>query len=61
MVNLIPTVDRLAQNQEKNTEAITQVVEEANQTNLAVSEMRISNMRLANAIEKLVSRIDKVD
>lgn len=61
MVDLIPTVDRLAQNQEKNTEAISHVVEAANKTNLAISEMRISNMRLAEAIEKLVSKIDKVD
>jgi ABC-type transporter Mla subunit MlaD len=61
MADLIPTVDRLAQNQEKNTEAITQVVEAANKTNLAISEMRLSNIRLADAIEKLVYKIDKVD
>ena len=61
MADLIPTVDRLAQNQEKNTEAITQVVEAANKTNMATSEMRLSNIRLADAIEKLVYKIDKVD
>jgi ABC-type transporter Mla subunit MlaD len=61
MADLIPTVDRLAQNQEKNTEAITQVVEAANKTNVAISEMRLSNIRLADAIEKLVYKIDKVD
>ena len=75
MAELIPTVARLAQNQEKNTEAIQQVVknqeknteairqviEATGKTNLAVSEMRLSNLRLAEAIEKLVAKIDKVD
>jgi hypothetical protein len=43
MAELIPTVDRL--------------VETGNKTNLETSEMRLSNMRLAEAIEKLVVKI----
>jgi ABC-type transporter Mla subunit MlaD len=61
MADLIPAVDRLAQNQEKNTSAIQQVVEAAGKTNLAVSEMRLSNIRLSEAIEKLILKIDKMD
>ncbi|HCZ35315.1 MAG TPA: hypothetical protein DHV26_05245 [Cytophagales bacterium] len=61
MADLIPVVDRLAQNQEKNTDVITQLMETTRKTNLEMSEMRISNMRLAEAIEKLILKIDKVD
>ena len=61
MADLIPVVDRLAQNQEKNTDVISQLMETTRKTNLEISEMRISNMRLAEAIEKLILKIDKVD
>ncbi|MBX2894927.1 MAG: hypothetical protein KF763_05775 [Cyclobacteriaceae bacterium] len=61
MADLIPVVDRLAQNQEKNTDVITQLMETTRKTNLEMSEMRISNMRLAEAIEKLILKIDKAD
>ncbi len=61
MADLIPSVDRLTQNQEKNTEAINQVIEIIAKTNLGMSEMRVSNMRLADVIEKLVVKIDKID
>jgi hypothetical protein len=44
MAELIPTVDRLVETQKK--------------TNLETSEMRLSNMRLAEAIEKLIVKID---
>ena len=47
MTELIPTVDRLVESQKK--------------TNIEISEMRISNMRLAEAIEKLIIKIDKID
>ncbi|MFM9838783.1 MAG: hypothetical protein ACKVOQ_11000 [Cyclobacteriaceae bacterium] len=47
MAELIPTVDRL--------------VETQNKTNLETSEMRLSNMRLAEAIEKLITKMDKID
>jgi|JI9StandDraft_1071089.scaffolds.fasta_scaffold69898_3 hypothetical protein len=61
MADLIPVVDRLAQNQEKNTDVISQLMETTRKTNLEISEMGISNMRLAEAIEKLILKIDKVD
>lgn len=75
MADLIPTVDRLAQNQEKNTEAINQlvrqqeknteaigqIIEIVHKTNAGMSEMRVSNMRLADTIEKLILKIDKAD
>jgi ABC-type transporter Mla subunit MlaD len=75
MADLVPTVDRLAQNQElliettkQNSEAIHQMVGQveklaitSTKTNLEMSEMRLSNMRLAEAIEKLIIKIDKID
>jgi hypothetical protein len=36
-------------------------VKQLTRTNLETSEMRISNMRLAEAIEKLIIKIDKID
>jgi hypothetical protein len=61
MAELIPAVDRLTQNQEKNTEAINQVIEIIAKTNLGMSEMRVSNMRLADVIDRLAFKIDKMD
>ncbi len=61
VTELIPAVDRLTQNQEKNTEAINQVIEIIAKTNLGMSEMRVSNMRLADVIDKLAVKIDKID
>ena len=61
MAALIPVVDRLTQNQEKNTEAINQVKEIIAKTNLGMSEMRVSKMRLADVIDKLAVKIDKID
>jgi hypothetical protein len=61
MADLIPVVDRLTQNQEKNTEAINQVIEIIAKTNLGMSEMRVSNMRLADVIDRLAVKIDKID
>ena len=55
VADLLPLVDRLAQNQEKNTEANTQIVQIVHKTNARTSEMRLSNMRLAEAIECRVS------
>ncbi len=61
MADLIPVVDRLTQNQEKNTEAINQVIEIIAKTNLGMSEMRVSNMRLVDLIDRLAFKIDKMD
>lgn len=47
MSELVPTVDRLAETQKK--------------ANVEISETRVSNTRLAEAIEKLVAKIDKID
>lgn len=47
MSELVPTLDRLVETQKR--------------TDLETSEMRISNMRLAEAIEKLIIKIDKID
>lgn len=55
MADLIPTVDRLAQGQQLNTKAINQLVENTRIIKLEMSEMRLSNMRLAEAIERLTS------
>ena len=46
MSDLVPTVDKLSRMQEKS--------------NIEMSEMRLSNMKLADAIEKLVHRMDQV-
>ena len=75
MADLVPTVDRLALNQEKSTEAINsvaqnqdkttkalqEVIEVVGKTNMAMGEMRTSNIKLAEAIERLVVKIDKID
>ncbi len=61
LADLIPTVDRLAQGQELNTQAVQQLVETTKVIKLEMSETRLSNMRLAETIEKLVTKIDKID
>ncbi len=61
LADLIPTVDRLAQGQELNTQAIQQLVETTKVIKLEMPETRLSNMRLAETIEKLVTKIDKID
>ena len=68
MADLIPTVDKLAQNQEVMITTVNQLAETTKENNmtstklrLEMSEMRLSNMRLAEAIEKLVVKIDKID
>lgn len=61
LADLIPTVDRLEQGQELNTQAVQQLVETTKVIKLEMSETRLSNMRLAETIEKLVTKIDKID
>ena len=58
---LVETTTRINQVVEINTRAINQLVETSNKTNLEMSEMRVSNMKLAEAIEKLIIKIDKID
>ena len=58
---LIPTVDKLALSQVKTDEQINSLVQSQSKTNVAQGELRMSNYRLADAIDKLVTKIDKVD
>lgn len=50
MAELVPTVDRLVEAQKRTNPEISEI-----------SEMRISNMRLAEAIEKLLIKADKIE
>jgi hypothetical protein len=61
MADLVPTVDRLAHAQERNMEAIEKLTQWVGKTNLSLGEMRTSNFRLADAIEKLIYKIDRMD
>lgn len=58
---LTPAVAALLINQQKADEHISKLIETQTMANVAISELRQSNMRLASAIEKLVVKIDKVD
>lgn len=61
MADLVPVVDKLAIGQEKVDRAIGQLIDSQGKTNHEISEMRLSNMRLADAIERLTIKIDKID
>jgi len=61
MANLVPTVYRLAYHQEHNTVAIKQLIQSVGKINLSMGKMRTSNLRLADTIEKLIFKIDKMD
>ncbi|MEM6523948.1 MAG: hypothetical protein AAGF85_04875 [Bacteroidota bacterium] len=58
---LTPAVDALVTSQRGTDENVNKLVQVQTRTNLAVGELRQSNMRLAGAIEKLIDKIDKVD
>lgn len=68
MADLIPTVDKLAQSQTKLERTVSHIevvldrqtkIQERIHTEM--SEMRLSNIKLAGAIEKLTKKIDRVD
>jgi len=72
MSDLVPSVDQLIKNESSTKtaiEALNVTIEEfrgnTNQSiaklNLGVSELRQSNMKLADVIEKLTQKIDKID
>lgn len=61
MADLVPTVDRLAHTQERNMEAIEQLTQWIGKINLSLGEMRTSNFRLADAIEKWFYKMDRMD
>ncbi len=52
MADLIPTVDKL-------NKTVKDVQKTQQKTNIEFHEMRLSNMKLAEAIEKLTDKIDK--
>ena len=59
--DLTPAVDSLVASQHSTDENINRLVQSQSKANLAIGELRQSNIRLAGAIEKLVDKIDKVD
>jgi predicted nuclease with TOPRIM domain len=54
MADLIPAVDRLAKNQEETTSQLSDL-------RIMMSELRLSNMKLAESIDRLSTKIDKID
>ncbi len=58
---LTPAVDSLISSQRNTDENINKLVMSQSKSNLAMGELRQSNMRLANVIDKLIDKIDKVD
>jgi len=54
MAGLIPAVDRLAKNQEETTSQLSDL-------RIMMSELRLSNMKLAESIDRLSTKIDKID
>ena len=68
MADLVPTVDKLVQRQDKYDQTLNdlvsshkQIVSTQEKTNLAIGELRQSNMQLAGVVERLIDKIDKVD
>jgi hypothetical protein len=53
LADLIPTVDKLGK-------TVNETQETNRKTHIELSEMRLSNLKLAEAIEKLVVKIDKL-
>ena len=54
MADLIPAVDRLAKNQDETTSQLSDL-------RIMMSELRLSNMKLAESIDRLSTKIDKID
>ena len=68
MSDLVPVVDRLVKNEMKTSKAIGDLIKNEEQTrktinklNLGIGEMRQSNLKLVDVLEKLVVKIDKID
>ena len=61
LTELVPAVDSLVASQRNTDENVNKLVMSQSKTNLAMGELRQSNMRLASTIEKLIDKIDKVD
>lgn len=58
---LTPVIDKLVVSQARTDEQINNLVNSQTKQNMALSELKLSNYRLAEAIDKLVNKIDKVD
>ena len=54
---LTPAVDSLVTNQRATDDNINKLVMSQSKANIAIGELRQSNMRLAAAIEKLTNKI----
>ena len=68
LLKLTPVVDKLVVSQMRTDEQISSMIKQINnminmqtKQNMVLSELRTSNYRLAEAIDKLVNKIDKVD
>ena len=61
LTELVPAVDSLVASQRNTDDNVNKLVMSQSKTNLAMGELRQSNMRLASTIEKLIDKIDKVD
>lgn len=58
---LVPAVDSLVASQRNTDENVNKLVMSQSKTNLAMGELRQSNMHLSSTIEKLIDKIDKID
>lgn len=58
---LTPAIDSLVSSQKNTDQSISKLVNSQAKANLAIGELRQSNMALASAIDRLVVKIDKVD
>jgi len=54
MADLVPAIDQLVKNESGTSESISKL-------NLGVSELRQSNIKLAEVIDKLSYKIDRID
>jgi hypothetical protein len=61
LTELVPAVGSLVESQRNTDENVHKWMMSQSKTNLAMGELRQSNMRLASTIEKLIDKIDKVD
>lgn len=61
LTELVPAVDSLVASQRNTDENVNKLVMSQSKTNLAMGDLRQSNMRLASTIEKLIDKIDNVD
>jgi len=68
MSDLVPTVDKLVKNEIKTAKAIDTLIKDGeatrntmNKLNLGLGEMRQSNLKMIDVLEKLAIKIDRLD